>query len=156
MKKLSFVRANVWAVMLVIALAVIGPALAGPEQDKLRQLVTLSGQRHDGATGGRGDLFGTGDHYECWNWAKGPEITGDWEGTIRIPFDGLIRHKHYIAQVESGTSDSNPGGAVICNYSISRSNKLYLTDIRYDGDQPRTLGNSLLEHLRSINGTNLN
>ncbi len=96
---------------------------------------------------------GSGDTYESFTWPKGVDIIDtEGEGVIRYPYDGMVRHKHYIAQAETATGDDHFQGMITANYTISRSGKVFIADIRHEVPQPRRCGNSIVNRLTSMNG----
>ena len=122
--------------------------------DRLRRLLQMEGPINEGRDGERGAFLGIGDTYESTTWPKGVKIVddGEGEGVIYIPYDCMVRHKHYIAQVESATKDEQHPAIVSAKYAISRKGRLNIFDVKTEGHQARRCGNSIRERLQSLNG----
>jgi hypothetical protein len=125
--------------------------------NKLRAALQMDGEHDEGTSGGRGDVFGSGDTYESVTWPKNAEIVDDeGEGLIKYSYDGRVRHKHYIATVETATDDNNFPGAIVAKYTISRKGTLaILNNIEFQPSQQRSVGNSIVGRLRSLDGITL-
>lgn len=125
--------------------------------NKLKALIQMQGEIYEGRVGDHGNLWGTGDTYDSHTWPREVEIipTGDLEGHIRAPYDCMVRHKHYIAQVETGTKDNQHPAIITARYSIEQSGVVHISGITFEGDQVRRCGNSIRARLESINGQKL-
>ena len=122
--------------------------------NNFRNAIQIQGEQDEGSEGSEGDLFGTGDTYESATFPKAVEINDntEGEGQIRYPFDYRVRHKHYIARIESATDDTNSSGMITASYIIGRSGKVYMADIRFEIPQNRAGGNCIINRLQSMNG----
>ncbi len=120
----------------------------------LKAALQMGGEHNEGKSGGRGDVFGSGDTYESFTWPKDVEIVDDeGEGLIKYLYDGMVRHKHYIATIETATDDDHFSGAVVAKYTISRKGTLaILNNIEFQPSQQRNVGNSIVARLRSLDG----
>jgi hypothetical protein len=123
----------------------------------LQNALQMSGEHNEGRTGNRGDFLGTGDTYDSVTWPVSVELVDDeGEGVIKYNYNGRVRHKHYIAQVETATDDDNFPGVIIAKYTISRKGTLaILNDIEFQPSQQRSVGNSIVARLRSLDGITL-
>jgi hypothetical protein len=124
----------------------------------LQAALQMSGEHDEGRTGGKGDFFGTGDTYDSVTWPVNVELVDDeGEGVIKYNYNGRVRHKHYVAQAETATDDDNFSGVIIAKYTISRKGTLaiLLNQIEFQPSQKRSVGNSIVGRLQSLNGTTL-
>ena len=124
---------------------------------QLQSALEMGGEHNEGTSGDRGDVFDSGDTYESFTWPKNAEIVDDeGEGVIKYLYDGMVRHKHYIARTETGTNDDHFSGAVVAKYTISRKGTLaILNNIEFQPSQQRDVGNSIVARLRSLDGITL-
>ena len=124
---------------------------------QLQTALQMGGEHNEGKSGDRGDVFGSGDTYESFTWPKNAEIVDDeGEGVIKYLYDGMARHKHYIARTETETNDHPFSGAVVAKYTISRKGTLaVLNNIEFQPSQQRDVGNSIVARLRSLDGITL-
>jgi hypothetical protein len=122
--------------------------------NKLRAALQMGGEHNEGISGGKGDVFGSGDIYESVTWPKNAEIVDDeGEGLIKYSYDGRVRHKHYIATVETATDDNNFPGVIVAKYTISRKGTVFIAnDIQFQPSQQRDVGNSIVARIRSVDG----
>lgn len=122
----------------------------------LKSALQMSGEHNEGTSGSKGDFFGTGDTYESFTWPKEVEIVDDQgEGFIKYPYDAMIRHKHFIAGVETATEDDHHSGTVVAKYQVSRKGKFAIVNIEFQPAQKRSAGNSIVSRLRSLHDTTL-
>ena len=124
----------------------------------LQAALQMSGEHDEGRTGDKGDFFGTGDTYDSVTWPVSVELVDDeGEGVIKYKYDGRVRHKHYVAQAETATDDDNFPGVIIAKYVISRKGTLsiILNQIDFQPSQKRSVGNSIVGRLESLNGATL-
>lgn len=129
--------------------------LAG-QLNKLKAALQMSGEHNEGKIGDRGDILGSGDTYESFTWPKGIELVDDeGEGVLKYSYDGMIRHKHYIAKSETSTNDDHFSGMVVAKYTISRKGTVYIADIQFQPSQKRKVGNSIVARIQSVNGVTI-
>jgi hypothetical protein len=120
----------------------------------ITQALTLPSPLGDGTNGSHGSLTGTGDTYDYLTYPKTPSVNvgAEWSGTISYPYDCRERHKHYVAQVETGTSDSNFSGVVNATIDIMPIGKVFISNINNQGKRGNS-GNSIESHLQSLNAS---
>jgi hypothetical protein len=123
---------------------------------RMKIALQLSGEHNEGTTGGQGTVFSPSDTYESFTWPKEVVLNdNEGEGTIIYPYDGMVRHKHYIATVESSTDDNNFSGTIVAKYIISRKGTIGITDIQMQPEQQRDSGKSIIDRIRAINGSTI-
>jgi hypothetical protein len=118
----------------------------------------MSGEHDEGRTGSKGDFLGTGDTYDSVTWPVNVELVdNNGEGVMKYNYNGRVRHKHYVAQTETATDDDNFPGTIIATYIISRNGTLaiILNKIEFQPSQKRSVGNSIVARLQSLNGATL-
>ena len=122
--------------------------------NRLRAALQMGGEHNEGTSGGRGDVFGSGDTYESFTWPKDIELVDDeGEGILKYSYDAMIRHKHYIATVETESIDDHPSGVIVAKYTISRKGTVFIAnDIQFQPSQQRDVGNSIVSRIRSVDG----
>ncbi len=125
--------------------------------ERFKQALQMQGEHNEGKQGDRGDIFGSGDTYESFTWPKQVElIDQDGEGVIRYPFSGMVRHKHFIAQLETATEDLNADGVITAAYTISRRGTVFVANnIQFEPRQRRAVGNSIVQRIRSLDGISI-
>jgi hypothetical protein len=125
--------------------------------EKLRQALQMGGEHNEGTDGGRGDVFGSGDSYESFTWPKGVELVDEeGEGVLKYPYDGMVRHKHYMATVETATEDDHFSGVIQASYTISRRGTVYIANnIQFQPGQKRRVGNSIISRIRTLDGISI-
>lgn len=125
-------------------------------QQKLAERLQMQGPVNEGKDGSHGDVFGSGDTYESTTWPKGVEIVpsagAEGEGIIRVPYDCMVRHKHYIGQVETATSDDQHPAVVVAKYAFTLSGRVSIFDIQTEGGPSRRCADSIRQRLQSVNG----
>lgn len=126
--------------------------------NKLKAALQMAGEHNEGTSGGRGDVFGSGDTYESFTWPKDVELVDDeGEGILKYSYDGMIRHKHYIATIETATNDDHFPGVIVAKYTtISRKGTVFIAnDIQFQPSQQRSVGNSIVARIRSVDGVTI-
>jgi hypothetical protein len=122
----------------------------------LKHALTMPSSVDEGTDGGHGSIIGTGDSYNYLTHPATPVVNdgGAGSGTIKYPYTCRQRHKHYVSQVETGTSDHEIDGYVTCKFDFTFSGKVLISDISNHGKQGRS-GNSIESHLDHLNGANV-
>jgi hypothetical protein len=114
-------------------------------------------EHNEGTSGGRGDVFGSGDTFESFTFPKNIELVDEeGEGILKYFYDGMVRHKHFIATVETATDDEHFSGSIVAKYTISRRGTIFIAnDIEFQPPQKRSVGNSIIARIRSLDGVSL-
>ena len=122
----------------------------------LRTALTLPSDIDEGTNGSRGRIIGTGDTFEYLTHPGVPEVTdgGNGSGTIRYPYVCRERHKHFVAQAETATTDNQINGFVDATYDFTFTGKVLIDHVVNNGKQGRS-GNSIESHLHELNGANV-
>lgn len=122
----------------------------------LKTALTMPGQVDEGTDGSHGPVFGTGDTYNYLTYPGAPEVNdgGNGSGSIKHPYTCRQRHKHYVAQNETATSDHDINGFVEAHFDFTFTGKVLISGVGNNGKQGRS-GNSIEAHLNSLNGANV-
>jgi hypothetical protein len=125
--------------------------------NQFKAALQMGGEHNEGTSGDRGDVFGSGDTYESFTWPKDIKlIDEEGEGVLKYSYDGMVRHKHYIARTETSTDDERFSGAIVAKYTISRRGTIFIAnDIQFQPPQKRWVGNSIVGRIRSLDGVSL-
>lgn len=122
----------------------------------LKHALTMPGQIDEGTDGSHGPIFGTGDTYNYLTYPKAPEVNdgGNGSGSIKYPYTCRQRHKHYVGQAETATHDKDINGFVEAHYDFTFTGKVLISGVSNHGKEGRA-GNSIENHLNSLNGANV-
>lgn len=133
--------------------------------NKFKAALQMDGEHNEGTSGGRGDVFGSGDTFESFTFPKNIELVDEeGEGILKYFYDGMVRHKHFIATVEtatddehfSGSDDEHFSGSIVAKYTISRRGTIFIAnDIEFQPPQKRSVGNSMIARIRTLDGVSL-
>jgi hypothetical protein len=83
-------------------------------------------------------------------------VDDEGEGILKYSYDAMIRHKHYIATVETGTNDDHLSGVIIAKYTISRKGTVFIAnDIQFQPPQQRAVGDCIVARIRSVDGVTI-
>jgi hypothetical protein len=122
----------------------------------LKNALNLQGPIDEGTDGSHGPILGTGDTY---NYVTYPETAtvidgGNGAGSINYPYTCRQRHKHYVAQAETATSDRDIHGVVEGHYDFTFTGKVLMSGVSNHGKEGRS-GNAVENHMNSLNGANV-
>ncbi len=122
----------------------------------LKAALTLPSPIDEGTDGDHGSIFGTGDTYNYLTYPGGATVVdgGQGSGTISYPYVCRQRHKHYVAQGETGTSDKDIHGVVTANYDFTFTGKVLVSNVQNQNKEGRS-GNGVENHVRNLNGANM-
>jgi len=120
---------------------------------RLKSSLQMQGEHFEGTDGDQGDLFNPGDTYATRTWPEEVQIIdgGEGAGVIRYPFKSMVRHKHYIAMIETISEDYHYNGVVTAKYEFTFSGRVLVHDINFEGDHPRRSGQSIVQRLQNMN-----
>ncbi|MGF9644040.1 hypothetical protein AAIH69_13620 [Paenibacillus sp. MABNS29] len=123
----------------------------------LQNLISFPDQVGEPDRGSKGDQLGSGDTYDYLTYPGSVNITKNESGSgiIEVPYSCRVRHKHYVARVETSTEDSQHPAKVVADYAFTFSGQVMISNVRVDGNQEGNCAHSVVERLRSLNGSNV-